>query len=264
MSTAEPILIVQTGAAPAEVRARFGDFPDWFTHALGGNGTRTVRVDTGGRLPPPDEVNAAVITGSAAMVSEHLPWSEATAGWLREAADSGAALLGVCYGHQLLAHAFGGGVDYHPDGREIGTIEVDTLPSARDDALFGKVIGRHPAQATHEQSVLELPTGAVRLAGVGDKDVADGAGLAGRADHRRADQAAADHRHPRIDHAHRSALHELGQRLDHGAVMLFQADGDAQVVGQAVTGHVAGDQASRAEEGVGLAGGLARRGRKAH
>ena len=164
MSTAEPILIVQTGAAPAEVRARFGDFPDWFTHALGGNGTRTVRVDTGGRLPPPDEVNAAVITGSAAMVSEHLPWSEATAGWLREAADSGAALLGVCYGHQLLAHAFGGGVDYHPDGREIGTIEVDTLPSARDDALFGKVIGRHPAQATHEQSVLELPRGAVRLA----------------------------------------------------------------------------------------------------
>lgn len=162
----KPVLIVQTGAAPAELRARMGDFPHWFRVAMALRATqvRTVRVDHEQALPPPRMLAAAVITGSGAMVSERLPWSERTAGWIRDAMDVGLPLFGVCYGHQLIAHALGGRVDYHPQGREIGTQAITLLPGAAHDPLLLRLRGGFAAHATHEQSVLEPPRGAQVLA----------------------------------------------------------------------------------------------------
>jgi len=159
-------LIVQTGAAPAPVRRRFGDYPQWFRRGLGipAGQIECVRVDRGGRLPSPRGMTAALVTGSDAMVSERHAWSERTAAWLGHAVDAGLPLLGVCYGHQLLAHALGGRVDYNPRGEEIGTIEVRKLGAGRADVLFGALPVRFPAQATHEQSVIRLPAGATVLA----------------------------------------------------------------------------------------------------
>jgi len=160
------LLIVQTGATLPALLPRHGDFPEWFRRGLGVRPERveTVRVDAHQRLPAPRGWVAAVITGSGAMVSERLDWSERTADWLRDAAAFGLPMLGVCYGHQLLAHAFGGQVDYNPRGREIGTIEIECLPAAQHDALLRDAPPRFRAQATHLQSVLRAPPGAVVLA----------------------------------------------------------------------------------------------------
>ena len=67
-----------------------------------------------GARPAPQYYRAALITGSPAMVTDREPWSEDTAAWLREAAAAGLPMFGVCYGHQLLAHALGGKVGYNP------------------------------------------------------------------------------------------------------------------------------------------------------
>src|SRR5690606_28142940 len=73
-------------------------------------------------------------------------------------------VLGICYGHQLLAYACGGRVDYHPAGREIGTVDVSLTQSSRTDPLLADLPMDFPAHATHSQSVLELPANAVHLA----------------------------------------------------------------------------------------------------
>ena len=160
------MLIVQTGAAAPEVLARYGDFPEWFRRGLGVSPQQivVVRVDEGGELPAPQSVAGAVVTGSAAMVPERLEWSERTAAWLRSAVAAGLPLLGVCYGHQLLAHALGGHVDYNPRGREIGTAQIECLAAAAGDALFSAVPRTFLAHATHLQTVLRPPPGAVVLA----------------------------------------------------------------------------------------------------
>jgi GMP synthase (glutamine-hydrolysing) len=160
------LLIVQTGATLAALRQRHGDFPEWFRRGLGlaPEHIAITRVDAHERLPPAGNFSAAVITGSGAMVSERLDWSERTAQWLLDAASAGVPMLGVCYGHQLLAHAFGGHVDYNPRGREIGTVDIECLPAAQDDPLLRDAPARFRAHATHLQSVLRPPPGAVVLA----------------------------------------------------------------------------------------------------
>lgn len=162
----KPILIIRTGHAPDAIRARHGDFPHWFRL-----GTRlsllhlqSIDVSAGEALPPPGEVAGALITGSAAMVTDRAPWSEQTAGWIRTAMDAGLPLFGVCFGHQLMAQALGGRVDYLPGGREIGTQPITLLPAAARDAVAAQLPTSFQAHTTHEQSVLEAPPGATVLA----------------------------------------------------------------------------------------------------
>jgi GMP synthase (glutamine-hydrolysing) len=72
-------------------------------------------------------------------------------------------VLGICYGHQLLAHGLGGEVGRNPRGREIGTVAVE-VADPRDRLLAG-LPTRLTVQVTHRESVLRLPDGAARLAG---------------------------------------------------------------------------------------------------
>ena len=163
---APKFLIVQTGSTLPELRARRGDFPHWFQRGIGLPRARfsVVRADAGQPLPATTAHAGVIVTGSPAMVSERLDWSERTADWLRQAVQARVPLLGVCYGHQLLAHALGGSVDYHPVGREVGTVGIERLPAAADDALLGAAPVHFMAHASHRQSVLALPAGAVALA----------------------------------------------------------------------------------------------------
>lgn len=143
------------------MRARFGDFADWFAAALGGP-LRVVEADRGERAPEPDEIAGAVLSGSPAMVTDREPWSVGLEDWCRRA-NGRVPLLGVCYGHQLLGQALGGRVADNPRGVETGTTVVHATPAARDDALVGGLPDPLLVQESHTQSVIEPPAGAVVL-----------------------------------------------------------------------------------------------------
>lgn len=160
------VLIIQTGRAPDPIRGCHGDFPDWFRIGSRLHHTRlhVVNVAEGDSLPPPGDVAGAMITGSATMVTERLAWSERTAGWIRDAMDIDLPMFGVCYGHQLMAYALGGRVDYLDGGREIGTHPIELLVPAGQDAMTAQLSTGFLAHTTHEQSVLEPPSNAIVLA----------------------------------------------------------------------------------------------------
>lgn len=166
MTCTKPVLIIQTGRAPTPIRGRHGDFPDWFrvSTKLPKHRVRVIHVAGGEDLPAPEDVAGALITGSAAMVTDRAAWSEHTAGWIRQAMDSNLPLFGVCYGHQLMAHALGGRVGYLPGGREIGTHQINLTNQPATDHATAGLPSQFRAHTTHEQTVLETPAPATVLA----------------------------------------------------------------------------------------------------
>lgn len=165
------MLIIKTGRAVPEARSDGRDFEHWFADGLGpAFRYRVIRVDRDETLPPVDSLAAdaaVLVTGSPAMVSDREAWSERTAEWLAGFHDSGRPLLGVCYGHQLVAHALGGRVGRNPNGRAMGRADVDI--TAADDALLGRFAPACAAHVSHLEAVLEAPSSA-RVIGTAPHD----------------------------------------------------------------------------------------------
>jgi GMP synthase (glutamine-hydrolysing) len=165
-------LVIKTGKTYDGIKERYGCFDDWMAAGLGVPRDRVdvASVFEGEDLPAHfDDYSGLVITGSPAMVTDRLPWSEALADRLAgEIAGNPDAVpvLGICYGHQLLAHALGGDVAYNPRGREIGTVTITLTDAHRGDALFSAFAASatFDAHVTHLQSVIRLPPGSVHLA----------------------------------------------------------------------------------------------------
>lgn len=162
----KPLLFLQVGHTFEEIARERGDYDIWFQRALGQSDEafEVRRVFDGAPLPTHFDYRGVVVSGSWSMVTDHEAWSEASALYLREAAARGVPILGVCYGHQLLAYAFGGKVGYNPRGRHAGTAQVQTTAQAESDALFAPLPRQLLVQVSHSQSVLELPPGALLLA----------------------------------------------------------------------------------------------------
>jgi GMP synthase (glutamine-hydrolysing) len=162
-----PLAIIKVGETFDALREQRGDFEHWIAAGLGDTRLPVVVLDPrhGDHLPAPEEISGAIVTGSHAMVSHRQPWSEATGRWLAQLVARGTPVLGICFGHQLLADALGGEAGDHPAGLEIGTVEVELRPEAAGDALMHDLPARFEAHVVHRQSALRLPEGAIRLAG---------------------------------------------------------------------------------------------------
>lgn len=160
------IIVIKAGGTFPHIIEKHGGFDQWVINGMDIDESlvEVVDVENGEELPELSEVLGAVMTGSHSMVTEKLPWSEKTAVWIRKAVDADLPFLGICYGHQLLAYALGGDAGYHPDGIEIGTVQVSLSENADNDPLFKEMPANFKAHVVHYQSALKLPEGAVVLA----------------------------------------------------------------------------------------------------
>lgn len=161
----KPIVILKLGSSSAATIARYGDCEHWIENTIGNSALpiKTIDIFGGESLPQVADCAAAILTGSPAMVTERLPWSEATRLWLQQAVAAQLPVFAICYGHQLLADAFGGEVNYHPQGLEIGHIALNRHANCDNDPLFAELPGQFAANATHYQTVLRLPAQATLL-----------------------------------------------------------------------------------------------------
>jgi GMP synthase (glutamine-hydrolysing) len=160
------IVIIKTGKSFASVIPVLGDFEDWITRGLGRDcqDIQVVNVEARQALPDLDRIKGVVIAGSHAMVTQNLDWSLALEAWIPRLIQKKVPLLGICYGHQLLARSMGGEVDYHPRGLEIGTIDIDCVVQGDEDPLFGGLPARFKAHVVHSQTIVRLPKSGVVMA----------------------------------------------------------------------------------------------------
>lgn len=148
------LAILETGAPPSSLQPRFGTYPQMFDQLLG---TRS-DVFNVPMLELPEraeDYDAYLVTGSSAGVYEDHPWIEPAKEFLRGAKGK-AKLVGVCFGHQLMAEAFGGRVIQSPKGWGIGLHKYDVLN--REPWMDGA--GPIFAPASHQDQVVEKPPAA--------------------------------------------------------------------------------------------------------
>jgi GMP synthase (glutamine-hydrolysing) len=157
------IVILQVGQAIPCALEKYGDFDNYFIQAMDidKSRTKTYRVFEKLKFPDPKTTAGIIITGSGSMVTQELDWSEKTINWLKPLVEKEIPILGACYGHQLLAKLLGGVVDWNPNGREIGEINLTLTQEAWHDPLFKGIISKNTKAlkliATHQQSVVTLP-----------------------------------------------------------------------------------------------------------
>ena len=152
--------ILETGRPPVALQARWGSYDDMIRTMLGKDRTyRSYDVQAGVLPAEPTECAAYVITGSSAAAYEDLPWIPPFLDFLRRVRGH-AKLVGICFGHQAMAVAFGGVVEKSPKGWGIGLHRYDIVeppPGMREPVAFA-------IPAFHQDQVVTLPPGSRVLA----------------------------------------------------------------------------------------------------
>ena len=147
--------ILQTGHPADEIKAQMGDYSDSFALILAGHGFsfETYMVVDGQFPDGPLACDGWLITGSKHGVYEDHDWIKPLEQLIREIRDAQKPLIGVCFGHQIIAQALGGRVKKFDGGWAIGPQEYQTAE--------GETV---TLNAYHQDQVLDLPPGAKRAA----------------------------------------------------------------------------------------------------
>jgi len=120
------IAILETGVPPEGLEREFGSYADMFMGLAGRDG-RDYRVFDAQACEFPDDLDpwdAVMVTGSPAGAYDTLPWIEPLKTFLR-GAKGRTRLVGVCFGHQIMAEAFGGRVEKSDRGWGVGLHRYD-------------------------------------------------------------------------------------------------------------------------------------------
>ena len=146
--------ILQTGHAPDTLISETGDYDHIFTRMLGGHGlTFQNFAVVDGQFPDgADTADGWLITGSKHGAYEDLPWIAPLETLIRDIHARGIPLIGVCFGHQIIAQALGGKVEKFAGGWAIG--HTDYRQGNQTLSL----------NAWHQDQVTQRPQGARVLA----------------------------------------------------------------------------------------------------
>ena len=142
--------ILQTGHSPDDFREQLGDYGEMFTKLLDGHDFDfQIWSVVDGILPEGvDEADGWLITGSKHGAYEDHDWIPLLEDFIRETYADGRPMIGVCFGHQVIAQALGGKVEKFTGGWSIGRTEYD---------MDGDKLALN---AWHQDQVVELPEGA--------------------------------------------------------------------------------------------------------
>lgn len=158
--------ILKTDTVRPEWVPEFGEYPDMFVDLLGQADPdlqfQVYDVENGEYPADIDEVDAYLITGSKSSVYDDKPWIGELMDFVRQLDQRRKKLVGICFGHQLVAQALGGKTEKSSKGWGVGlqSYRFSEAPKWHDkEALEFGIL------ASHQDQVVRNAAGAAVLAG---------------------------------------------------------------------------------------------------
>lgn len=155
------IVIIDADRPDPEVRHRWPSYggmcADWLGAALPEARFALVNIVEGSVFPDMSTFDAVLLTGSRAGAYEDHPWIAPYIAFLRQCRDAGRPVGGICFGHQIMATAFGGTVEKSERGWAIGRKQHAVTPAGRAHFPDRQVLA---ALSFHQDQVVKLPPGA--------------------------------------------------------------------------------------------------------
>ncbi|MFC6671092.1 glutamine amidotransferase-related protein [Marinobacterium aestuariivivens] len=153
--------ILETGTSPQELAADYGSYADLFVRQLGAIDPQLqfecYRV-VDDRFPTSAaDCDGWLITGSRHGVYEGLPWMRRLKDFILELWQAGRPLVGICFGHQIVAEALGGRVEKSHRGWGVGLHRYQLVGDC--NGLGGRG-GSLTLNALHQDQILDKPAGA--------------------------------------------------------------------------------------------------------
>ena len=149
--------ILQTDHVRAQFVAQYGDYGDMFTQLLKAQDPDLDLVIYDVQVACPEEItcDAYLITGSKDSVYDNLPWIDELVGFLRRVLAADKQVIGICFGHQLMAHFLGGRVAPASQGWAVGvhTSHIDKVKPWMGNLTRSEV----SLLSSHKDQVVELP-----------------------------------------------------------------------------------------------------------
>ena len=160
------IAVLKAGTAYPKTQQRLGDYAQLFVDLFSRSDEQWEIFDVeNGEFPAPSQSFDAVwITGSKYSAYQDLPWIQQLLELLQRLHHKGTPLVGICFGHQALAHALGGETTPNPAGWEIGQVTLEWRPEAEALPLVAPMPKGTRIIQTHQDHVARLPPGAIHLA----------------------------------------------------------------------------------------------------
>ena len=147
--------ILQTGHVDARLAAANNDYDVMFELLLraGGFEFSSFDVERGVAPESPQQCDGWLVTGSAHGVYEDHAWISVLEAFIRDCADSGRPMVGICFGHQIMAQAMGAKVEKFAGGWRVGRQRYQLSgANGREQERF--------LLAMHQDQVLTVPRGA--------------------------------------------------------------------------------------------------------
>jgi GMP synthase-like glutamine amidotransferase len=156
------VTIIETGLVSPKNRELHGSYPQMFEQMIGAADASvtfdTVSIPAGEPLPDVEGLEAVLITGSSAGVYDGFEWIAPLEEFVRTAHPRKVPMVGVCFGHQLIAQALGGTARKSEKGWGLGRHVYDVASGN------GLIDGRHIALAcSHQDQVITPPAGATTI-----------------------------------------------------------------------------------------------------
>ena len=152
------ITIIEVGKVPASLTSSFETFPDMFRALFEESGLpfsfETIHVLDGAALPDPTGLESIVITGSPAGVYEDHAWLDPLRAFIRAAYAAHRPMVGICFGHQIMADALGGIVRKSEKGWGLGRHNYSVIG---ENTVFREAPESLAIACSHQDQVIVAP-----------------------------------------------------------------------------------------------------------